>query len=468
MYLTIWGAAKQVTGSMHLLEVADGYKILIDCGADFTSAAFQPGYDPIPFDVSDIDLAILTHAHLDHSGNIPVLVQRGFQGQVLCTTPTAALSNLLLRDYASINKSRILTNPKVKKSAAVVNSLIDSGLYLDKQVDDAMGRFVCIAFNKKFQVRDNLTLTFYKAGHLLGAAMVVFETIENGVPKSIAFSGDIGRKNYPLLEDPDTLPQVDYLVCESTYGNRKHSSTATPEEEIEKIIRETCVEQAGRLIIPAFSIGRTQTLLYILNKLNFRSKFGKIKVFADSPLAREGTKVYSNNHQYLNVEARTRYHNEGNIFDFDNLIDVFNFKESKAIANYGQPCVIVSSSGMITGGRIQHHIQKNINNPYCTILTIGYSAEGTPGAQLTPNSNSIRLAGKDIPVAARIVSTDVFSGHADRDDLINFVSTQDRNILKQVFLVHGEFASMESFQAKLNDLGYKNVTIPEKGQRWEL
>ena len=468
MYLTIWGAAKQVTGSMHLLELADGYKILIDCGADFTADAYKPDYNPIPFEASEIDLVILTHAHLDHSGNLPILVQRGFQGQILCTKPTAGLTSLLLSDYASINKSKILSNPKVKKSAALVNSMIAAGMYLEKQVDEAMGRFVAIAFNKTFEIRPGLSFTFYKAGHLLGAAMVVFEIVENGITKKIAFSGDLGRKNYPLLEDPETLPQVDYLVCESTYGNREHTSTATPEEEIEKIITETCVEKAGRLIIPAFSIGRTQTLLYILNKINFKSKFGKIKVFADSPLAREGTKVYNIHHEYLNVEARSMYHNQGNIFDFDNLVDVFNFKESKAISNYSQPCVIVSSSGMITGGRIQHHIQRNINNPYCTILTIGYSAEGTPGAQLSPNSHSIRLNGKDIPIAAKIVKTDVFSGHADKNDLIHFVSNQNKDILKQIFLVHGEEDSMNSFQASLNGLGYRRVTIPEKGQRWEL
>lgn len=468
MKLTIWGAAKQVTGSMHLLELGDGYKILIDCGADFSATAYQQDYNPIPFEASEIDVAILTHAHLDHSGNMPNLVQRGFKGQILCTRPTAALTSLLLSDYASINKSKILANPKVKKSAAMVNSLIASGLYLEKQVDEAMGRFVSIAFNKSFEIRSGLNITFYKAGHLLGAAMVVLEIIENGLLKKIAFSGDIGRKNYPLLEDPETLPQVDYLVCESTYGNRIHTATATPEEEIEKIITETCVEKAGRLIIPAFSMGRTQTLLYVLNKLNFKSKFGKVKVFADSPLAREGTKVYNDYHEYLNVEARSMYNNQGNIFDFDNLIDVFNFKESKAISNYGQPCVIVSSSGMITGGRIQHHIQRNINNPYCTILTIGYSAEGTPGAQLSPNSHSIRLAGKDIPISAKIVSTDVFSGHADKKDLINFVSNQDKIALKQIFLVHGEEESMNSFKASLNELGYPNVTIPEKGQCWDL
>ncbi|TAH26007.1 MAG: MBL fold metallo-hydrolase [Cytophagales bacterium] len=468
MFLTIWGAAKQVTGSMHLLELANGYKILIDCGADFSNQSFKQDYDPIPFDASQINLVVLTHAHLDHSGNIPLLVQRGFKGNILSTAATLDLSKLLLSDYASINKTKLLSNPKVKKSAALVNALIDAGMYLEKQVDEALTHFISVEYNKLYQVTDFLKLTLYNAGHLLGAAMVVLEVEENGKRKKIGFSGDIGRNNYPLLEDPAIMPEVDVLICETTYGNRVHTATSSPQEEIDKIIYETCIKKSGRLIIPAFSIGRTQTLLYVLNKLNFKSKFGKIKVFADSPLAREGTKIYQKYIASLNSEAKESYQEKGNIFDFDNLIDIFNFKDSKAISNYAQPCVIVSSSGMITGGRIQHHIQKNINNPYCTILTIGYSAEGTPGAQIVPDTNSIRLAGKDIPVAARIVKTDVFSGHADKNDLINFVGMQNKATLEKVFLVHGEEESMLHFQTTLHEIGYRNIIIPEKGQAWEL
>ncbi|HEX8546155.1 MAG TPA: MBL fold metallo-hydrolase [Cytophagaceae bacterium] len=468
MKLTFWGASRQVTGSMYLLELASGYKILIDCGTDY-DARHQPVTSPLfPCLPSEIDIMLLTHAHLDHTGNIPSLIQSGFKGKIVCTAPTFDLTSILLRDSAALNLKRVkqmeMGNSKMKRR------LEDSEktMYFEKQADEALEQFRTIAFNTRKELTNNVFITFLPAGHLLGAATIFIENEEGPESKSIIFSGDIGRNNYPLLEDPSPIPQADYLVCESTYGSRLHSDKEHPEDEVEEVIISTCVSQSGRLIIPAFSIGRTQTLLYILNKLYLQKRLPPVKVFSDSPMAENCTRIYEKYHDWLNPEAKNIFKEHGSLFDFDNLVQVTNEKESKAISSHTEPCIIVSSSGMITGGRMQHHIKKNINNPYCTVLVIGYSAEGTPGYELTNGNRSIRIQGKEIPIAARIVTTDVFSGHADQKGLIDFVKKQSTQKLKRIFLVHGEYSSMKVFKEALSQEGFDKVEMPEKGNVYEL
>lgn len=466
MRLTFWGASRQVTGSMFLLELQDGFKVLVDCGIDFNYSTEK--IDPIfPCQPSEINLVLLTHAHLDHSGNIPVLVANGYKGQILCTPPTFSLTSLLLKDCASINQSK-LNFKSSKKHPSRRQLALGESFYLEKHAEDSIERFVTIAFNKKFEINKNLSVTFFPAGHLLGAASIILEVKEGNEIKTIAFSGDLGRQDYPLLVDPQPLPEVDYLVCESTYGGRKHISENNPEDEISEVITTACVKQTGRLIIPAFSIGRTQTLLYILNKLYLQNKLPKIKVFSDSPMAEESTRIYERHVPVLNKEAQSIYSEHKSLFDFKNLIRITNYQESKAISSHTEPCIIISSSGMLTGGRMMHHIKKNVNNPYCTILVIGYAAEGTPGHDLTSGKNSIKIKGKSLPIAARIVSTDVFSGHADQDDLIRFVKQQSPQKLKKLFLVHGEYESMQELKKELEKENFNQVELPFKKQSFEL
>jgi metallo-beta-lactamase family protein len=477
MKLTFWGAARQVTGSMFLLELEDGYRILIDCGFDMekernlNEESFEafPGA-VFPFEASSINLVILTHAHIDHSGNIPNLYREGYEGQVLCTAPTAELTNLLLLDSAAIHR-RILNSLHKKNRNGRGKSIAQSrinGLYLDRQVEESLECFVDIGFNNRFRVRKGLDVTFNPAGHLLGAANVLLHIEENGVQKSIAFSGDIGRSGYPLLKDPQPLPQVDYLVCESTYGGRIHSENLEKEEMLLQVIKETCMEKPGRLIIPAFSVGRTQALLFTLNKLFVAHRLPPIKIFSDSPLALQSTRTYAKYHRYLNDEARQFMDEHYTLFDFDNLTYVEDLKTSKALSNYREPCIIISSSGMLEGGRIQHHIRANLSNPYCTILMIGYSAEGTLGHQLINGARSVRHGDTELAVMAKIVYTDIFSGHGDHNDLLRFVSSQQPDKLRQLFLVHGEPVSMEALQTALSELGYRHIEIPEKGSEYHL
>lgn len=475
MKLTFWGAAQQVTGSMYLLELDDDYRILIDCGSDLERThgnpppTEQPTAAFFPFEASSLNVVLLTHAHIDHSGNLPNLYREGYEGQILCTEPTFALTEILLKDAASLNQRKINDlNSSKKKKVRDKQVQLQKDLFLDKQVRESMESVVAIQFGRKFRLTDTCNVTFLPAGHLLGAAHIVVDVYENGQKKSICFSGDIGRKNYPLLVDPATVPHVDYLVCESTYGNRLHTDLMSPEDALADVIQRTCIDIPGRLIIPTFSVGRTQSLLYTLNRLYTERGFQPIKVFSDSPMGFESTKVYQKNIHQLSQEARAFYEANETLFDFENFEFLESSKASKAVSDYNEPCIIISSSGMVQGGRVEYHVAANIGNPYCTILIIGYCAEGTLGWRLLNGQPTLTIKGEEKSVLANIERIDVFSGHGDRNDLMHFVQMQSPETLKNIFLVHGDASSMEAFKDTLAEAGFPNVEIPAKGQTYEL
>ena len=474
MKLQFLGAAKQVTGSMYLLELEDGYKILIDCGTDmereidFETPIINKSF--FPFDASLINLVVLTHAHIDHSGNIPMLFREGYEGQVLCTPPTADLTELLLLDSANLHLRRLkAAQGESNKKHKQMDRLLRKGdMYLQKDVENSLENFVTLQFNKKFTIKPGLEITFFPAGHLLGAAHLYFSITEGDEIKTLGFSGDIGRNNYPLHIDPQILPPVDYLICESTYGNRIHEDKVSPMDAMEAIIKETCIDKPGRLVIPAFSVGRTQAVLYTLNRLIEERNFPAIRVFTDSPMGRSSTKIYAKYLSYLNPEARSFQKEYDELFDFDNLVYLQSEKESNAIQNYHEPCVIISSSGMITGGRVEKHIADNISNSYATILLIGYSAEGTLGRQLLAGSETIKVKDREYKVNARIRKIDVFSGHADQLGLLSFIKNQQIDKLKKVFLTHGEEESMLEFSQEIQKIGFKEVILPAKNETYLL
>jgi metallo-beta-lactamase family protein len=455
-----WGAAEQVTGSMHMLELHDGYKILIDCGLDYDNKKKAFENDQFPFDVEDIDLIILTHAHIDHSGNLPTIIKHGYAGQILSTPATRDLAEILLTDSVNVFVERSKKSKHHHKRKSF-NEFKEKPLYLHKHVMDAMDRFVCIAFEKEFEIRKDVKLKFIPTGHLLGAAAVELKVTENDVEKKIVFSGDIGRKNYPILSDPIYLNGCDYLICESTYGGRLHSTDRTIEDVLIETINDTCVKNPGRLIIPAFSIGRTQALVYCLHKIFRDKKLPKINVFVDSPLGMAGTEVYRKHHYLLNEEAQQFFENFGDEFEFDGLKYVETLKESKQISNYFEPCIIISSAGMLEGGRIQDHLYHNIQNYYANILFIGYCAKGTLGRRLLDGAPIVKINGRDLSVFAGIKQTDLFSAHADHEGLINYIKSAQGANLKKVFLVHGERESMEALKANVEIMGI-NTEIAKK------
>ncbi|MEB0302872.1 MBL fold metallo-hydrolase, partial [Mucilaginibacter sp. 5C4] len=404
--------------------------------------------------------------HIDHSGNLPTLVRLGFNGQILCTPPTADLTELLLLDSVNI----FLAKAQKGRSRGRKHKHSSGGpqpLYLHKHVMDTVERFVTISYNKPFRITGDIELTFIPAGHLLGAAAATLKINDNGEEKSIAFTGDIGRKNYPVLNDPDPLPPVDYIVSESTYGGRMHTKGKSVQETLIETIEKVCVVEQGRLIIPAFSIGRTQSLVFALNKIFNAGLLPPVKVFVDSPMATRATSLYRKHHDLVNAEAQEFYNKQGDEFEFEHLTYVETLKDSRQVSNYYEPCIIISSAGMLEGGRIQDHLFYNIQNYYCTILFIGYCAKGTLGFRLLRGDPIVHIKDRDLSVYATIKQTDVLSAHGDHEDLVDNIKSQDPNKLKGVYLVHGEATSMQAMADSLEEDGYK-VTIPEKAVAYEL
>ena len=469
MKLTFWGAAKQVTGSMHLLTLDNGYKILVDCGLNYeqkkllTEDAFSFPFNPI-----DIDLVILTHAHIDHSGNLPALVHNGFSGQILCTSATADLTKFLLFDSANIQwqeyKQKLSRAGKSRK-----REFVSKPIYTERNVQQTLERFVTLDFNRRFQINSTTTIEFIEAGHLLGAASVVVEVKNDKGLKRIGFTGDLGRNYAELIRIPITMKNLNYLVTETTYGGRKHKSSANSEEELMKFIEDTCVKVRGRLIIPAFSVGRTQAIVHTLNRLEKKGLLPPVKVFVDSPLAVRTTHVYTQHYDLLNNEAKKFLKEHGSLFDFDELYWIDNLDGHDELMEYKDSCIIVSAAGMVEGGRIQEHVKNNIQNPFSTILIAGYCSEGTLGHRLLQGQKTIGIKGREYPIYSKIAHTDVFSSHPDKDEIFSYIKACENPLLKKVFLVHGDIGNLNAMKSTLEETNFMaDIEIPEMGDEFTI
>lgn len=463
MKLSFLGAAQQVTGSMHLLELKSGYKVLIDCGLDYDKndgASFREKNLNFPFEPASINVVILTHAHIDHSGNLPNLVKQGFTGNIICTPPTADLCQLLLMDSVNVQRGE-MQKARGKKKKKVSHNLLP--LYTEKHVGETLELLLTVSFNRSLDIDDELSLTFREAGHILGAASVELEIKEEGKVKRIGFTGDLGRNGSKLIKDAVPMKNLDYLVSESTYGGRYHKILTPAEEDLMKYIEETCIKVNGRLIIPAFSVGRTQSILFTLNQLYQKGLLPPIKIFVDSPLAIKSTHVYHKYKNLLNDEAREFYNEHGELFEFDLLHLVDDARESEELRYYHQACIIVSAAGMVEGGRIQQHISDNIQNPFSTILIAGFCAPGTLGHRLLQGQPTITIRGKEKQVYAKIASTDVFSAHPDNDGLKEYITQCINPNFKKLFLVHGDEEAMEALKSNLNLPADTEIEMPTKG-----
>ena len=466
MNITFYGAARNVTGSKHLIETSSGKKILLDCGFfqnrgkdnDRLNRSFS-------FDPQQIDLMILSHAHIDHSGNIPNLVKQGFNKTIFTTQATIELCEVMLADSAYIQSGDIeYINRRRRRDGQKALEPI----YEIEDVEKAMKLFAPVAVNKRFQYDDEISFEFTDAGHILGSVSVHVFITENGNTKQITFSGDVGRFNDLILKAPAPFPQADYILCESTYGNRLHDQSTDARKKLLQIVNQTCVEQKGKLIIPAFSLGRTQEIIYTLDRFKTENKLPSIPVFVDSPLAIDATNIMRKHSEFFNADLVNYLHVDEDPFGFSNLKYVRKVEESKKINDLKGPCIIISASGMIEAGRIKHHIKNNINDSRNTILIVGYCTQESIGGHLMRGDKIIKIFGNEYPVKANVEVISSFSAHADYLELIKYLSCQDTAAVKKLFLVHGEYEVQQEFKEKLKEVGFKNVEIPEELQSFKL
>jgi metallo-beta-lactamase family protein len=461
MTLTFHGAARTVTGSKHLVTLANGKKILLDCGFFQGRGEETDGLNRhFAFDPSSIDILVLSHAHIDHSGNIPNLVKQGFRGKIYCTSATADLCKIMLADTAHIQESdaAFMNKRRAKKGQPKIKPI-----YNLKDVESALRLFIVSAMNTPTMLYDEVELKFTDAGHILGAAAINLRITENGKDTHITFTGDIGRSHDKILRAPAPFPQADYILCESTYGDRLHESNVESEQRLLEIVNRTCVENKGKLVIPAFSLGRTQEVVYALNNLSNQGKLPRIKVFVDSPLSVNATEIMKHHPEFFNSDILDVIKTDPDPFGFNGLSYIQDVNLSKQLNDYPEPCIIISASGMAEAGRIKHHIRNTISNPNNTILIAGYCTPQSLGGRLAAGQKNVYIFGDEFEVKASIETIHSFSAHADYKEMLDYLSCQDASKVSKVFLVHGEYPVQQEWRKKILAAGFKQVEIPEQG-----
>ncbi len=467
MKITFLGAANTVTGSNYLITT-DKYKFLIDCGQFQGSEKIEAlNHKDFDFDPTTIDFLILTHSHIDHSGRIPKLVKEGFNKKIYCTRPTMDLCNILLKDSGHIHEMEIEWENRKRMRAGLES--VDP-LYTSIDAEIAMQYFNPLSYNEDIVINDDIRFRFRDAGHLLGSSIVELWIKENGKETKIVFSGDLGVKDRPLLRNPEVIESADYLIVESTYGNRLHEN---PKERINKlvdIILKT-VRRGGNVIIPSFAVGRTQEIIYELNKYyedkEKSREFINIPVYIDSPLAISATEIFKNNIDYFDEEAKEYFLNGDDPLDFNELKLTKSVVESKKINITPEPKIIISASGMCEAGRIKHHLKHNLWQARNSVIFVGYQGEGTLGKKIQDGTPVVRIFNEDIKVNAEIYSIEGFSGHADMDELMEWIGGFKKKPSK-VFVVHGETDSTDSFSKLINkEFGFETL-VPELGETFTL
>lgn len=455
------GAAGNVTGSRHLLEV-DGAMVLVDCGLYQERQFKDRNWDPFPVPPGDIDAVLLTHAHLDHCGLLPKLVKEGFKGKIYCTDATAEIAKIILLDSAHIQEEDAAYKAKRHKKEGRTGPFPDMPLYT---IDDAQATFPLfspVRYKDCVKIKDNIEACFFNAGHVLGSSIIEVTVSENAHKRVILFTGDLGRPDRPIVENPASFEQADYVVVESTYGDRVHK----PTEDIKNILARNindAIKKGGKIVIPSFALERSQEVLYYLNDLMLQQKIPQIKVFLDSPMAAKITDVFKNHPELFDIKMRTFIKNHESPFEFANLNIVQSTEESKSLNALNGPFIIIAGSGMCTGGRVKHHLVNNISDPKNTVIFVGYQSAGTLGRRIVDGEKQVRILGAEYDVKADIVRIHGFSAHADKEELLGWLRKL-KLCPRHVFVVHGELNSATAFGKYLSEqLGCK-TTVPEYGQ----
>lgn len=463
MKITFHGAARAVTGSQHLIEVS-GKRILLDCGLsqgrreESERLNREYGYEP-----ASIDAVILSHAHIDHSGKLPGLVKNGFKGIIFSTAATRDLAAVMLPDSAHIQQAdtEYLNKKRAREGLEPVEPLYD--------LEDALAaidKFVTLPYGLPFPIYPDISLRFLEAGHILGSSQVELTAKENGRKKVLLFSGDLGRFDRPILRDPDLTSRPDLLLMESTYGGRMHDPQEKSLLDLEKVIKDT-VKRGGKTVIPAFSVGRTQEVLYFLNLLFVANRLPKIPVFVDSPLSFNATEVFKLHPEVYDSELRDLLYAGHSPFEFENLHFVQSVSESKAINTMKEPMIIISASGMCENGRIRHHLKNNITDPSNTVVLVGFMAEHTLGRRISERRETVNIFGEPYPLNAEIVDIDGFSAHADHEGLMTYFRAVGQSA-EQIVLIHGEPKSAEALAGSLGAESTAQIVVPELGESLTL
>jgi len=455
--LTFHGAARTVTGSSHLLSV-NGSKILLDCGLfQGRRAEAWEVNNSFPFDPVDIDALILSHAHIDHSGKTPMLCKHGFDGPIFCTHATRDLANIMLLDSAYLQgrDAEFVNKIHARKGEAPVKALYDL-----EDVVDALSQFQSIGYRRKVLVADGVSVRFFDAGHILGSAIVMLEIRECERTIELCFTGDLGRPDRAILRDPEFPGDADVLITESTYGGRTHAHSEITLDILEDTITRT-VARNGKVIVPAFAVGRTQELVYALHVLLEAGRLPDIPIYVDGPLGVNATQVFRIHPECMDAEAREAILTHQNPFRFERLRYITLVSESKALNDSRNPMMIISSSGMCEGGRILHHLRNNIGDRRNTILITGYNAEHTLGRRLVERNDTVRIFGEEFELNAEVVVMNSLSAHADKTELLTFHRQFNPARLRHTFLVHGDYDQQQKLQhAMEEELGLQNVIIP--------
>ncbi|KPJ88105.1 MAG: MBL fold metallo-hydrolase [Spirochaetes bacterium DG_61] len=460
-----WGGAEEVTGSKHFLRV-DDQLFMVDCGA-FQGRRMEAEKKnrSWSFDAAGVDALILTHAHYDHSGLIPMLKSKGFTGNIYTTPASRDLANLIMMDSAHI-QSKDLEYLR-KKAGKKGETLEKQPLYTERDVINCLEHFVSISYHRPFFIGDGMRVEFYDAGHILGSAVTLFEVKKNGQNLRLAFSGDLGRKNLPILRDPERIPPVDYLIMESTYGNRLHDPIDSATEKLAHIVRQTA-EKNGKIIIPAFAVERTQEIVYILHLLSDQGRIPKIPVYVDSPMATNATSIFRVHQECYDQEIRQAFiDHHKNPFGWGELTYVIATEDSKRLNGLRGPAVIISASGMCESGRILHHLKNSIEDPKNTILIVGFMAQNTLGRRIIEREPEVKIFGDLYRVRARVEVLNTFSAHADYNDILEYISGLDGKRLKGIFLVHGEPEAQSNLKRLLEEKGY-GIKIIRYGETYQL
>lgn len=466
MNISFHGAARTGTGSRHIIHLDDGRQILLDCGL-FQGMGKETDElnGHLGFNPEKIDAVLLSHAHIDHSGLLPKLVKEGYRGKIICTPATKDLTEILLYDSAEIQTYEV---EYINKKRSAKNLPAYQPLYTSEDVTKTMDLFETFGYDQWFEVMKGVEAQFTNTGHLIGSAAISIRITENNKQTTILFSGDVGRYRSVLLQPPAEAPQADYIILESTYGNKYHDVTFNTIETLQKWIKRICVEKEGQLIIPAFSVGRTQEVLYALNQLSLEKRLPELLFFIDSPLSLKATETIKKYMDQFNDRLQQVLAIDNDPFDFPGLKYVETVEDSRRVVDYQQPCVIISASGTADSGRVKHHINECIGKENNAILFVGYCGAKSLGGQLLSGEKEVELFSDPCQVVAEVGQIQGMSAHGDTDDLVRFISNQDPEKVKAIFLVHGEYDVQKTFSDRLNQKGFHNIEIPEQHQQYDL